>query len=63
MEISWIVQAAVISLVAGLGLGVAIRFSLMSRVQDRSRRVAPQVGDVAAAAGLAEAALRRTPTA
>jgi hypothetical protein len=61
MTMSWMVQAAMISIAAGLGLGFAIRFSLVSRVQDRSRRVAPQLGDVAPV--MTDAGMRRTPTA
>lgn len=61
MTMSWILQAAVISLLAGLGLGVAIRFSLVARVQDRTRRVAPQVGNVSTASMID--APRRAPSA
>ena len=65
MTMTWIVQAAVISLVAALGLGVAIRFSLMTRVQDRSstRRVAPQVGNIAGLQVAGDSNLRRAPNA
>ena len=65
MTMTWMVQAAVITLVAGLGLGVAIRFSLMTRIQDRSatRRVAPKLGDVATVSVTGETNLRRAPSA
>ena len=65
MTMTWIVQAAVISLVAGLGLGVAIRFSMMSRVNDRNttRRVAPKLGDVATVSAAGDSNLRRAPSA
>ena len=63
MAMSWLMQAAVISLVAGLGLGVAIRFTMMSRVQDRTRRLDPQLGNIGPTPAMVDVDSRRTPTA
>lgn len=67
MTTMWMIQVVAVTLIAGLGLGLAIRFSMMSRMQDRTlrvNRVAPTVDPSATiAAPVMNGSLRRAPTA